>query len=101
MTYEVYKESRPKLTKEAKAQFKYFEYRFQQEEQAALLRQTGIDAWVTRARLLNEGDTVGLLYDKLQAARKKLCKQAQELDEQEDVIQAYKDKEPWRTNDGV
>lgn len=101
MTYEVYKEHRGKLTKVERARFRYFEYKFRDEEEKALLRQTGIDGWVTRARILNKGDTVGLLYDQLQRHKARLYAQAQELREKEYLIQAYKDREPWRTNDGV
>ena len=95
MTYEFYKENFGKMTKVMRNNQPIWRRRLQLELQAEEARLVGIASWRARADALNEGDIVGLLYDKLQEAKEIILKQEKELTFKEEVIQEYKRKEPY------
>jgi len=93
MTYQFYKDNIGKLTKEVRAKFKFLGMKLRYEEEQELLRKTGIHAWVKRAAILNDGDTIGLLYDKLQESKEENRKQGLII---MDLKKQLEDNEPWQ-----
>ncbi len=95
MTYQFYKDNIGKLTKKQRGKYKSLGLQLKHEEWKEEYRQTGISSWRKRAEILNDGDTVGLLYDTLQTEKDKTHRQGVEIRMMKEQLKEYRDKEPW------